>query len=167
MSWRASPGGGPGGSRTRCPTRYRTGKYRKPLLFVRTLEYSGKAFRKVVWKCDRQMWARLHASALCTGASASTMAGREARARAARRVPCRRREMSWDRGKSAVRTLRSIASLTRSRCRREAVTGRRPGRETSGPAPVTAPADRTGWALGSMYCRRLTIFLQIVDNSGA
>ena len=28
-----------------------------------TLKCSGKAFRKVVWKCDRQMWARLHEEA--------------------------------------------------------------------------------------------------------
>ena len=45
------------------PTLYRTGKYRRPLLFVLTLKYSGKAFRKVVWKCDQQMWARLHEEA--------------------------------------------------------------------------------------------------------
>ena len=45
------------------PTLYRTGKYRKPLLFVLTLKYSGKAFRKVVWKCDQQIWARLHEEA--------------------------------------------------------------------------------------------------------
>ena len=45
------------------PTLSRTGKYRKPLLFVLTLKYSGKAFRKVVWKCDQQIWARLHEEA--------------------------------------------------------------------------------------------------------
>ena len=33
-------------------TRYRTGKYRRPLLFVMTLKYSGKAYRKCIWKCD-------------------------------------------------------------------------------------------------------------------
>lgn len=45
-------------------TQYRNGKYRRPLLFVMTLKYSGKAYRKVVWKCDQQMWSRLHEEAL-------------------------------------------------------------------------------------------------------
>jgi transposase len=45
------------------PTLYRPGKYRRPLLFVLTLKYSGKAFRKVVWKCDQQIWSRLHEEA--------------------------------------------------------------------------------------------------------
>ena len=45
------------------PTQYREGKYRRPLLFVLTLKYSGKAFRKVVWKCDQQIWSRLHEEA--------------------------------------------------------------------------------------------------------
>jgi transposase len=44
-------------------TLYRSGKYRRPLLFVMTLKYSGKAFRKCVWKCDQQIWARLHEEA--------------------------------------------------------------------------------------------------------
>ncbi len=44
-------------------TVYRKGKYRRPLLFVMTLKYSGKAFRKVVWKCDQQVWSRLHEEA--------------------------------------------------------------------------------------------------------
>ena len=52
------------------PTLYRTGKYRKPLLFVLTLKYSGKAFRKVVWKCDQQIWARLHEEAFRAAAVA-------------------------------------------------------------------------------------------------
>jgi hypothetical protein len=45
------------------PTLYRTGRYRRPFLFVMTLKYSGKAFRKVVWKADQQSWARLHEEA--------------------------------------------------------------------------------------------------------
>ncbi|HVH81554.1 MAG TPA: IS21 family transposase, partial [Stellaceae bacterium] len=44
-------------------TLYRNGKYRKPFLFVMTLKYSGKSFRKVVWKADQQTWARLHEEA--------------------------------------------------------------------------------------------------------
>ncbi len=45
------------------PTLHRRGKYRRPYLFVMTLKYSGKAFRKVVWKADQQTWARLHEEA--------------------------------------------------------------------------------------------------------
>ena len=44
-------------------TLYRPGKYRRPFLFVLSLKYSGKAFRKVVWKVDQQTWARLHEEA--------------------------------------------------------------------------------------------------------
>ncbi len=40
-----------------------TGKYRRPYLFVMTLKYSGKSFRKVVWKADQETWARLHEEA--------------------------------------------------------------------------------------------------------
>ena len=39
------------------------GKYRRPQLFVMTLKYSGKSFRKVVWKADQETWARLHEEA--------------------------------------------------------------------------------------------------------
>jgi transposase len=39
------------------------GKYRRPYLFVMTLKYSGKSFRKVVWKADQDTWARLHEEA--------------------------------------------------------------------------------------------------------
>lgn len=39
------------------------GKYRRPYLFVMTLAYSGKAFRKVVWKTSQQVWAELHQEA--------------------------------------------------------------------------------------------------------
>jgi transposase len=45
------------------PTRQANGKYRRPYLFVMTLKYSGKSFRKVVWKADQQSWARLHEEA--------------------------------------------------------------------------------------------------------
>jgi transposase len=45
------------------PTRTKNGKYRRPHLFVMTLKYSGKSFRKVVWKADQQTWARLHEEA--------------------------------------------------------------------------------------------------------
>ena len=44
-------------------TRYTNGKYRRPYLFVLSLKFSGKAFRKVVWKADQQTWARLHEEA--------------------------------------------------------------------------------------------------------
>src|SRR5690606_1276961 len=42
------------------------GKYRRPNLFVMTLKYSGKSFRKVVWKADQETWARLHEEAFRT-----------------------------------------------------------------------------------------------------
>jgi transposase len=44
-------------------TRLPNGKYKRPYLFVMTLKYSGKSFRKVVWKTDQQVWARLHEEA--------------------------------------------------------------------------------------------------------
>jgi transposase len=44
-------------------TRYHNGKFRRPYLFVLSLKYSGKAFRKVVWKADQHTWARLHEEA--------------------------------------------------------------------------------------------------------
>lgn len=44
-------------------TLHASGKYRKPLLFVLTLKYSGKSFRKVAWKVDQETWARLHEEA--------------------------------------------------------------------------------------------------------
>jgi len=47
-------------------TRYKNGKYRRPFLFVLTLKYSGKSFRKVVWKADQYTWARLHEEAFRT-----------------------------------------------------------------------------------------------------
>lgn len=39
------------------------GKYKRPYLFVMTLKYSGKSFRKTVWKTDQGVWARLHEQA--------------------------------------------------------------------------------------------------------
>jgi transposase len=48
------------GAPTRDP---KTGKYRKPRLFVMTLRYSRRSFRKVVWKSSAEIWARLHEEA--------------------------------------------------------------------------------------------------------
>ena len=39
------------------------GRYRKPRLFVMTLKYSRRSFRKVVWKSSKETWARLHEQA--------------------------------------------------------------------------------------------------------
>jgi transposase len=47
-------------------TRLPNGKYRRPHLFVMTLKYSGKSFRKVIWKADQESWARLHEEAFRT-----------------------------------------------------------------------------------------------------
>lgn len=44
-------------------TLYRPGQYRRPYLFVMTLKFSGKSFRKVVWKTRQEIWARLHEEA--------------------------------------------------------------------------------------------------------
>ncbi len=41
----------------------RSGKYRKPRLFIMTLRYSRRSFRKVVWKSSAEQWARLHEEA--------------------------------------------------------------------------------------------------------
>jgi hypothetical protein len=41
----------------------RTGKYRKPRLFVMTLSNSRHAFRKTVWKSSTQTWCELHEEA--------------------------------------------------------------------------------------------------------
>lgn len=40
-----------------------TGRYRRPRLFVMTLRYSRRSFRKVVWKSSSETWARLHEEA--------------------------------------------------------------------------------------------------------
>ena len=45
------------------PTLYKPGQYKRPYLFVMTLKYSGKSFRKTVWKTDQGIWARLHEEA--------------------------------------------------------------------------------------------------------
>jgi len=47
------------------PTRRPSGRtrYSRPWLFVLTLKYSGKSFRKTVWKTDQEVWARLHEDA--------------------------------------------------------------------------------------------------------
>ena len=47
-------------------TRRANGQYRRPWLFVMTLKFSGKSFRKVVWKADQESWARLHEEAFRT-----------------------------------------------------------------------------------------------------
>lgn len=45
------------------PTLWKPDQYKRPYLFVMTLKYSGKSFRKVVWKTDQEIWARLHEEA--------------------------------------------------------------------------------------------------------
>jgi transposase len=45
------------------PTLVKPGTYRRPYLFVMTLKFSGKSFRKVVWKADQETWSRLHEEA--------------------------------------------------------------------------------------------------------
>ncbi len=44
-------------------TRAANGKYSRPYLFVMTLKYSGKSFRKTTWKTSQQIWAQLHEQA--------------------------------------------------------------------------------------------------------
>jgi transposase/5S rRNA maturation endonuclease (ribonuclease M5) len=39
------------------------GRYGRPRLFIMTLKYSGRAFRKVVWKSSQETWCRLHEEA--------------------------------------------------------------------------------------------------------
>ena len=48
------------GAPTRVPG---TERYRKPRLFVMTLRYSRRSFRRVVWKSGQEAWARLHEEA--------------------------------------------------------------------------------------------------------
>jgi hypothetical protein len=46
------------------PTLYPvSGRYRKPRLFVMTLRYSRRSYRRVVWKSSSEVWARLHEQA--------------------------------------------------------------------------------------------------------
>ncbi len=40
-----------------------SGKYQRPRLFVMTLKYSRRCFRKVVWKSSQETWAKLHEEA--------------------------------------------------------------------------------------------------------
>lgn len=44
-------------------TEYKPGKFKRPYLFVMTLKYSGKSFRKVTWKTSQEIWSRLHEEA--------------------------------------------------------------------------------------------------------
>lgn len=48
------------GALTRVPG---TDRYRRPRLFVMTLRYSRRSFRRVVWKSSQQVWAELHEQA--------------------------------------------------------------------------------------------------------
>jgi transposase len=48
------------GAPTRVPG---TDRYRKPRLFVATLRFSRRCFRRVVWKSGQEIWARLHEQA--------------------------------------------------------------------------------------------------------
>ncbi len=48
------------GALTRVPG---TGRYRRPRLFVMTLRYSRRSFRRVVWQSSQEVWARLHEQA--------------------------------------------------------------------------------------------------------
>ncbi|GEC59310.1 IS21-like element IS1631 family transposase [Bradyrhizobium elkanii] len=41
----------------------KNGRYRRPRLFVMTLRYSRRSFRRVVWKSSQQVWAQLHEEA--------------------------------------------------------------------------------------------------------
>ena len=45
------------------PTLTESGKSKKPYLFVMTLKYSGKSFRKVNFKTSQEIWAQLHQEA--------------------------------------------------------------------------------------------------------
>jgi transposase len=48
------------GALTRYPG---TDRYRRPRLFIMTLRYSRRSFRRVVWKSSQETWARLHEQA--------------------------------------------------------------------------------------------------------
>ena len=48
------------GAPTRVPG---TDRYRRPRLFVMTLRYSRRSFRRVVWKSSQEVWAQLHEQA--------------------------------------------------------------------------------------------------------
>lgn len=40
-----------------------TDRYRRPRLFVMTMRYSRRSFRRVVWKSSKEVWAQLHEQA--------------------------------------------------------------------------------------------------------
>jgi transposase len=40
-----------------------TGRYRRPRLFIMTMRYSRRCFRRVVWKSSKEVWAQLHEQA--------------------------------------------------------------------------------------------------------
>lgn len=44
-------------------TLYKQNMYKRPYLFVMTLKYSGKSFRKTVWKTSQEIWAKVHEEA--------------------------------------------------------------------------------------------------------
>ena len=44
-------------------TLHSNGKYLRPRLFVMTLKYCGRAFRKTVWKSSKETWCKLHEEA--------------------------------------------------------------------------------------------------------
>jgi transposase len=48
------------GAPTRVPG---SDRYRKPRLFVMTLRYSRRCFRRVVWRSSQEVWAQLHEQA--------------------------------------------------------------------------------------------------------
>ena len=48
------------GALTRVPG---TDRYRRPRLFVMTLRYSRRSFRRVEWESSQQTWAKLHEQA--------------------------------------------------------------------------------------------------------
>lgn len=45
------------------PTKNEKGKRKRPRLFVMTLKYSGRSFRKTVWKSSKEIFSRLHEEA--------------------------------------------------------------------------------------------------------
>jgi transposase len=48
---------------TRSARRSSKPTYKRPMLFVMTLKYSGKSFRQVVWRTNQEIWAQLHEEA--------------------------------------------------------------------------------------------------------
>ena len=57
-------------------------RYRRPRLFVMTLRYSRRSFRRVLWRSDQQTWARLHEQAWRYFGGACRYVGRQGRDRA-------------------------------------------------------------------------------------